>query len=688
MKTKLLIAVILVGLLLAGCSEPAADQEPTEAPPAPTATTKPTATAQPAAAVQVEPTSTASPEPEPKQPAFEPAFTEVSCPFTLPPDEVEGETIICGAVTVPEDRTVADGNTIRLAVVVFKAQGDETQPDPVILLSGGPGEKTVASALDVSLVLAAFRDERDLIIFDQRGVGLSEPALECPEFTESLFETLDELDPETALRTQYDALMSCRDRLVAEGFNLSAYNTAENAADVNDIRLALGYEQVNLYGGSYGTLLGQTVMRNHPQGLRSVVLGAVLPAEKSFFVHVPTTVVNATLHLLASCAADEACQNAYPDLKQTLYDSIDRLNADPVPIEVTNPLDGQSYASWLTGDEVFGNLVLFLYITDIIPVLPQAIANVADGDYELMTQLSSTSLALFDALSRGMMLSVLCAEDLIGVTPEDYLETRSEMPRELAGTADPEDIIEYSFFGICKQWPVAQADPAVKQPVVSDIPTLILEGEFDPVTPTAYAEQVAEHLSNSYLYEFPGIGHNILIASNCARDIAGQFMADPTSEPDASCIDDMPGVVFDLPQVESDEIVLEPVSDEEKGLSSVAPVGWERPVPGTYVRRQNALDPTALIVDVVPMGREDFLQLITSRLGLDETPEPTGERETEHFAWTLYAMEVQGVAVDLAATARDEDSTLMVLLQGAPDEREALYAGLFLPVVDALAPLQ
>jgi pimeloyl-ACP methyl ester carboxylesterase len=478
--------------------------------------------------------------------------------------------------------------------------------------------------------------------------------------------------------------MACRDRLVAEGHNLSAYNTKENAADVDDIRQALGYEQLNLYGGSYGTLLAQTVMEDNPAGIRSVVLGGVLPREKSFFVHVPVTTVDAVLHLLETCAADQACNGAYPDLQQTLYDVIARLNAEPVPITVTNPLDGQTYDSWLTGDSIFGNLVLFLYFTDIIPVLPQAIEDVANGDYELMVQLSSTTLSLVDTLSRGMEFSVFCAEDLIGVTPADYLETRQQMPRPLAGTADPEDVIEYDFFGICQNWPVEQADPAVKEPVVSNIPTLILEGEFDPVTPLVYAEEVAAHLSTSYVYEFPGVGHNILVSSPCARDIADRFLEDPQSEPNASCIARMPGVVFDLPRPEAGELVLGSFDYREAGLIFVAPNSWERVAPGTFARGLNSLDQTALIFDAMSLSGADFLELITSRLALDKPLESVGERETDDFTWTLYSVEVQGVAVDIAAVVRDEETTLMVLLQSAPAEREALYEQVFLPALDSL----
>ena len=123
----------------------------------------------------------------------------------------------------------------------------------------------------------------------------SEPALECPEFMQALLDLLDERDPDIALRTQFDAWMACRDRLVSEGHNLSAYNTTQNAADVNSIRIALGYDQVNLYGGSYGSLLAQAAMRDYPAGIRSVVLTSVLPLEKSLFVEGSTTIAKAIM---------------------------------------------------------------------------------------------------------------------------------------------------------------------------------------------------------------------------------------------------------------------------------------------------------------------------------------------------------------------------------------------------------
>jgi hypothetical protein len=335
---------------------------------------------------------------------------------------------------------------------------------------------------------------------------------------------------------------------------------------------------------------------------------------------------------------------------------------------------------------VVGSLELFLYFTDIIPVLPQAVFDVANGDYELMIRLMSTQFQLFDLLSAGMEFSVFCAEDLIGVTPQDYLAERAKVPAALQGRIDPEVAIEYDFFGICQAWPVPQADPRVKEPVDSDVPTLILEGALDPVTPLAYAEAVARHLSNSRVYEFPGVGHNVLVAAPCARQIARRFLEDPSAAPDAACLAEMPGVVFDLPKEPAAGMVVEPVVFAESGLRAVKPAGWEEAAPGTYRRGQNALDATALIYDAAPISQAEFLQAIQAQINLAEPPESTGVRATESFTWTLYSTVVRGVVLDMAMTPWN-GQTLLVLMQANADERDSLYEPLFLAAIDAVKPV-
>jgi pimeloyl-ACP methyl ester carboxylesterase len=598
----------------------------------------------------------------------------------------EGAPVECGFVVVPEDHSEPDGSTIRLAVAILKDQSDEHQLDPVIVLAGGPGERAVANAFQLATILAPLHPNRDLIIFDQRGVGESEPALECPEFLQAMLDNLDEADADVATQSIFDAFMACRDRLVSQGYNLAAYTTTQSAADVEAIRTTLGYEQVNLFGGSYGSLLAQAIMRDYPDHIRSVAINSTLPLEKSVFVDATTTFANAILRLLESCAADEACNSAYPDLQTVLFEVIDRLNAEPIPFTVTNPLDSQSYDALLTGDAVRGNLGTFLYVSQIIPVLPQAIYDVYNGDIELMTQLSSTRLALLDLISRGMMLSVMCNADLVGRTPEDLLNITAELPTQLVSTADPEFTIEYGVFGVCENWPAQEAGLSVKEPLISDIPTLVLEGEFDPVTPPEYGQLVAGYLSNGYYFEFPGVGHDV-ISNECARQIAGAFIDDPTQAPDATCISQMPGVAFDIPG-EAPELVLEPFVDKERGFSGLVPAGWEEHAPANLSRGTTALDPTYFVLEASKNSADEVFGNLIGQLGLDPAPEPVASAEVGSFTWDFYRFERPGGNVADLAIAGVGEGTYFVYVVSAPDEHDSLYQQLFLPAVEAMAPLE
>jgi pimeloyl-ACP methyl ester carboxylesterase len=653
-----MIVSVLISTILSACGTTTPTPMPTETP--------------------LEPTATAVPTSEPSA-----TFEQAPCPFNVP--EGQEDRVDCGFVIVPEDHSNPDGPSIRLSVVVVKDQSDEHQPDPVIVLAGGPGERVVANALQLAPTLTPLHPNRDLIVFDQRGVGLSEPALECPEFVQAMLDNLDEPDADVATETIFNALMACRDRLVGQGHNLAAYTTAQSAADVEAIRKALGFEQVNLFGGSYGSLLAQATMRDYPDNIRSVAINSTLPLEKSVFVDATTTFANAILRLLDSCAADAACNSAYPDLQTVLFEVIDRLNAEPIPITVTNPLDGQSYDALLTGDTVRGNLGTFLYISQIIPVLPQAIFDVYNGDIELMTQLSSTRLALLDLSSRGMMLSVMCNTDLVGRTPEDLLNITTELPTQLVSTADPEFTIEYGVFGVCENWPVPVAEISAKDPLLSDIPTLVLEGEFDPVTPPEYGQLVAGYLSNGYYFEFSGVGHDVL-SNECARQIVGAFIADPTQAPEATCFSQMPGVIFDIPG-EAPDLVLEPFVDEERGFSGSVPVGWQEHAPANLSRGQTALDPTYFVLEASDTSADELFANLIGQLGLDPAPEPIARTEVGSFTWDFYRFERPGGNLADLAIAEDGEKSYFVYLVAAPDEHDALYQQLFLPAVAAMTPL-
>lgn len=521
---------------------------------------------------------------------IEATFQNETCPFNKPRNmEIE-----CGFVTVPVDHNNPGEGIIRLAVVIVHDQSENHQPDPVILLTGGPGEKTTHNGGQIAAILAYTHPQRDLIIFDQRGVGNSEPALECPGWVQAQYDVLDESDPDKILVLPFEALMECRQALTSEGHNLSLYNTSQSAADVDAIRQALGYERLNLFGGSYGSFLAQAVGRAYPEMVRSIVINSVWPLEWNFFINAPVTTYAAVERMLASCASDPACNETYPHLKEILFEVIERLNDEPVEIQVSHALNNNKYDVLLSGDRLYSNLVMFLYQTPLIPRLPQTIYDIYNGDYDLVAQLQGLSLAMYEVMSRGMTFSVVCAEDLIGQEPEDLYMSYEMLPDVLWRDVDKEMASKYSIFAICEGWDVQEADPSFKQPLVSDAPTLVLEGELDPVTPTSYAEMVVENLSNSYLFEFPGVGHDVLGATVCSRKMIGEFINEPSQAPKADCVN----------QLSTGFMI--PYEDPLGRYSFPVPPGWEV-IPGGEVVKMSSPD-GKIVAHILVFDSDNFVE--------------------------------------------------------------------------------
>jgi pimeloyl-ACP methyl ester carboxylesterase len=375
------VILLLLSVLLGACGQepaPTPPPLPSETVPLPPDTSSPP-TDTPRVADTPQPTpraqSTAVPEPVVR-------FEDAACPFVLPEGQIEGVSVECGHLVVPEDRAQPDGATLRLAVAIFHPADADPEPDPVIYLEGGPGGSPLESIyLAFDQVYAPLLNaDRDLIVFDQRGVGFSVPALDCPAVIDLETDLLDnevggeELTKPEMYDLMLETLLDCEAALHGVA-DLTAYNTATNAADVNDLRLALGYDQVNLWGISYGTRLALEVMRDYPEGVRSVVLDSVYPLEVDPFVETPSSVDRALDLLFATCAADEACSEAYPDLRATFFETVDRLNSAPARIEVTHRFTGERYDALLDGDSLVSLVVQFLYQTGFIPLLPRVISD-------------------------------------------------------------------------------------------------------------------------------------------------------------------------------------------------------------------------------------------------------------------------------------------------------------------------
>lgn len=458
------------------------------------------------------------------------AFETLPCPSLLPDANFSGFTVTCGYLSVPERHAEPTGKQIQLAVVIIHSTSPSPSPDPLVMMQGGPGGSTIDTYVSlVTLPDFTIVNQRDIVLFDQRGTLHSKPNLICKEDLELTQQTIEQrLEYEEGIRLSMEATQRCRQRLLDEGVNLAAYNSIENAADIQDLRRALGYDEINLYGVSYGTLLAQHVMANYPEGVRSVILDAVAPTSINFIPEVPRSQERAFAAFFAACAADAACSASYPALDQTFERVVARLDEKPARIPMRDPKTSKSYSAFFSGSDFRDSVFQLLYATEFIPLLPAVIDAADRGRFEGFS--SVMPLLLFDrTMSIGMYMSVICAEDADFTLADVDLQGVRDT---LAANADSD---AESMFQACQVWDVPALPSSVDAPVQSSIPTLLLSGQFDPITPPAFAERVAETLPNSTSVVFPNTGHGAIGSDACAMTIANDFLANPADSPDTRC---------------------------------------------------------------------------------------------------------------------------------------------------------
>lgn len=425
--------------------------------------------------------------------------------------QLTGLTIRCGIVNVPEFHSHPDGVQLKLAVLVGQHDPGRSSPDAIIYLAGGPG-----NSVEPAVLLNFWPAGRDVIVFDERGVGNSVPALNCS--------AVGGRDPFTAANESRSVLAACRDQLVNQGVHLAAYTIPEMAADVNDIRRALGYSQLDLFGLSYGTKLALTVLRDYPQSVRSAVLDSVLPMQADVIADLPSDVERSLNRVLDACGADPGCRWAHPDLGATFFRLMADLNRQPAVLAAgsnTITLTGASLARLLP------------------PVLlsgPGQFTGFVDGpsrnDFSQLSQWLSQVQAPSDATAWVMSYSVVCSDRSYG-SPSSAATTPENVPAQLSDVLRAE---AQSVADLCASWPVPTLPLTTTLPVSSAVPTLLLEGTFDPITPPAYGRLAAQTLSHSFYIEFPDRGHAVLRGGDeCSQKLVNQFFEQPDVAPDASC---------------------------------------------------------------------------------------------------------------------------------------------------------
>jgi len=318
------------------------------------------------------------------------------------------------------------------------------------------------------------------------------------------------------------------------------------------------------------------------------------------------------------------------------------------------------------------------------PLLPQAIYAASEGTYTSFLPIAMLDMLRQEFRSWGMYFSVLCNEEMPFSTREDFNAAVAEYPEFTGFFAGFE--VGGLAYSVCPGWGAGQAGVRENEPVTSDIPTLIMTGEYDPIVPPGWGQRAAGTLTNSYFFEYPGMGHGVSLG-DCPRSMMLAFLDDPSAAPGDACVAEMEVAPFVVP-MEAADIELEPFSSEELGISGVVPAGWSQVQPGIFARGNPAVDMAVLQLAVESTASaEELLAAIAKGYGLDGPPESTGERQADDLAWSFYAFTVQGVPRDLAL-AESEGMTLIVLLRSAADERDTLYTAILLPVVDALAPLE
>jgi pimeloyl-ACP methyl ester carboxylesterase len=474
--------------------------------------------------------NTATPSPVPSLAPL--GFENTACTFEMPGEE-EAE---CGYLTVHQSRAQPDRGRVRLPVALFKSTSAERRPDPVIYLDGGPGSDTLEGVPLLYEALKPLAANRDLILFDQRGAGASEPSLDCPEVTDVNYNhILRQFTIEERVAQDAASAKGCYDRLLRGGIDPAFATSAESAADVNDLRLALGYDQLNLYGVSYGTKLALTIMRDFPEGVRSAILDSVYPPQSDLYAEFQADFDRALDVLFEACAADSFCSEAYPELGQAFYDTVDRLNEIPVQVSL-GAVTGRSGGA-ATIDGIWFSAFIFqsLYSKEFIPLLPRMIFDTRDHEYDLIEILADVYFQDVESISPGMYLSVQCGEETPFVNRDSVIAAAEAHPR-LRGFSE---YSAKSIFAACDEWQAPPAAASANDAVRSAIPALVLTGQFDPITPPAWGRLAAESLENSFFFEFPGVGHGVALSNECPAGIALAFLDDPGQEPARGCVDTM-----------------------------------------------------------------------------------------------------------------------------------------------------
>lgn len=426
---------------------------------------------------------------------------------------------LCGQYEVFENRATKTGRKIRLNIVVLPALIDTPAPDPVFYLAGGPGAGATTYAR--ASFMHRLHRTRDVVLVDQRGTGQSNP-LVCKFRGASGDMQSYFTDPTTP-----EAVRACRAELEKVA-DLRLYTTPIAMADLDEVRDALGYDRVNVYGGSYGSTAALAYLHFYPQHVRTVTVTGVAPLDLRLPLSFGKGVEHALERLFADCDADAQCHAAFPDLRKEFAAVVERLDKGPVTFDTLNPSTGQKERVTMTRNGFSENVRLMLYHPNVMALMPLLIHQIYQQDYARFGVVAYQVFRATDSLiARGMLLSVVCAEDVPFIKEADIKE-------RLAGTFYGETSARI-YQKSCAEWPRGEVPAKFTEPIKSDVPVLMLSGELDPVTPPELATPLLRNLPNGRQVVMHNATHN---SYDCAEAIARDFIERGAAQGlDTSCVE-------------------------------------------------------------------------------------------------------------------------------------------------------
>lgn len=418
----------------------------------------------------------------------------------------------CGKLSVKEDPADPNSRDISLNILRLPAISPTPKQDPLFLIQGGPGGSSVQMA---ALVYGAFNDvrkNRDLIFVDQRGTGKSNP-LNCEHISD-----IDMLLSEIEQQQKYLELMTaCATKFAPQ---LPFYTTPFAAQDLDAVRSALGYNTINLWGVSYGTRVVLEYMREFPLRVRAVILDGVAPVQIALPKYFSADALLALNSVNLDCQSNLQCSAQFGDIVAKAQQVAARLHAaqsmdKPVSVQFEHPRYKKITHLMLTPGIFSDVIFMSLYSRELTVLLPNAIADAERGDYRLIAVLFTlaSEQAAFTGISEGMRYSVVCNEDAHFIADDDVKHERDFFGKNML----------QQFAEVCRHWPKAVLPEHYFEPIKSDVPTLLLSGNHDPVTPARWADAVARHLTHQRQIVAPGGNHSISM-EGCLPKIIAQFI--------------------------------------------------------------------------------------------------------------------------------------------------------------------